>query len=396
MNTPVLNETGLVPAARAVELPTVTGGNLPGLAVLEQWVQAASHASRLVEPLIASAFVPEAYKPRIPPNADQDERNAAYRTALGNATSAVLLGMSLGVDPLTALQNIYIVHGRPGMYSKFKAALALAAGHDVWVEERSNESVTVAGRRKGWPADKVVRVTITKADAELAGWTTNTLYSKVPADMYQWRAMGRVVDLIAPDTLSGIASIEDLDDIPDARTAPPAVLEAVERPAAGEASQKLRAALEQPNGDAPDAAAAPADVPDPPAHEPWPISDQQWRTINARFVELGVTGAGRNLKRLAVISEIVGRLIERGSQLTAAEADLVLDNLGGEGGGRVVAAALGEDVPAAASGPVDIMVGDADPDTDQRTGTDDPDDQDTEQQRRAALKDVPDPWGINS
>ena len=42
--------------------------------------------------------------------------------------AAILTGRELGVGPMTALQQIYIVHGRPGMYAKIKVALAQAAG----------------------------------------------------------------------------------------------------------------------------------------------------------------------------------------------------------------------------------------------------------------------------
>ena len=200
------------PDAGALALPTVTGGGMPGLAVISEWLTAAQTAEQLVTPLITSSFVPDAFKPRVGANATDIERREAFETARANATSAVLLGLSLGLDPLTALQQIYVVKGRPGMYAKLKVALAQARGHRVWDEEYSAEKVTVAGQRKG--TDDVVRITITIQDAQRAGWTeSNANYGKTPADMLWARCASRVVDRIAADLLMGIASIEDLDDL---------------------------------------------------------------------------------------------------------------------------------------------------------------------------------------
>ena len=159
-------------------LPVVTSADYPGLHGLDQWLVAADNASQLAARLVDSFFVPQAYKPQSRDGRDQ---------AIANATGAILLGQSLGLDPLTALQQIYVVHGRPGMYAKMKVALAQARGHRVWDEEYTAESVTVCGQRAG--SSDVVRITITMADAERAGWAQqNANYKKTPADMLWARA----------------------------------------------------------------------------------------------------------------------------------------------------------------------------------------------------------------
>jgi hypothetical protein len=272
---------------------------MPGLRILGQWVDAAQQAATLVRPLVLSHFVPAAYKPQINPRASADDQRDAIEVAVANATGAVLLGMSLGVDPLTALQNIYVVHGRPGMYAKFKVALALAAGHRVWDEEYCPESVTVCGQRKG--TSDVVRVTITMDDAKRAGWTSNDAYRKTPADMLWARAAGRVVDRIAADTLTGIASVEDLSDIPEDK--PRVTARVTSHPAETVAPQ-------EPDGGQ-------------------PIGKDTWKQINSLFTSLGVAGEGRTRKQLAALSRLTGRTVEKGSDLTVAEGALVLDALSG-------------------------------------------------------------------
>jgi hypothetical protein len=177
---------------------------------LAQWVEAANNAHRLVAPLVDTAFVPDAYRPKIEPRATEEQKQQAYKTAVANATAAVLQGISLGLDPMTSLQQIYVVHGRPGMYTKLKVALVQSRGHEVWVEDLTDTRAVVCGRRRGGEA--VERVTVTMEQARKAGWTSNQNYTKTPQDMLYARAAGRVCDRLAPEVTMGIASVEEIQD----------------------------------------------------------------------------------------------------------------------------------------------------------------------------------------
>jgi len=98
---------------------------------------------------------------------------AAFRGKPDEAAAAILTGKAMGLPPTTALQMFFVIKGRVGSYTDAKVALVRAAGHDVWTVDRSDSSVTVAGRRKGWPEDRVERITITIAQARPpAGPTT--------------------------------------------------------------------------------------------------------------------------------------------------------------------------------------------------------------------------------
>ena len=326
-----------------VAAPVVTSAEYPGLHGVEQWLGAAAAAEQLARQLVRSFFVPAAYKPGNPNDP------AGVEVAVANATGAILLGQSLGLDPLTALQQIYVVHGRPGMYAKMKVALAMARGHRVWDVEYGPERVTVAGHRAG-EADKPVEITITIEDAKRAGWTSNAAYAKTPADMLWARAAGRVVDRIAADVLFGLGSIEDLEDAPppvapvrrveiDVKGAPSSDAE-IAQTIRSTAAATLRgrpvteaiapAPVEQP------APAEPEPTPEPVAAEPEAAdASRLWDAINARFRSMpvkGLNGPGQSANRLAVVSHITARTIARGGDLTADEAQLVLDNLAGDAG----------------------------------------------------------------
>lgn len=363
------------PDAGALALPTVTGGNAGGLAVLQDWLTAADAASTLARSLVQSFFVPQAYKVNVPARASREEAEAALEIAVANATGAILLGQSLGLDPLTSLQQIYVVHGRPGMYAKLKVALAQARGHRVWDEEYSPEAVTVAGQRRG--TDDVVRIRITIEDARRAKWTEqNANYGKTPADMLWARAASRVVDRVAADVLFGLASIEDLeDDEPAPAAAARVTIEDVRGPVAEKVSPAALAA-------AAPAAPAPAE-PEPPTL----VDEPTWNAINAAFVRLGVTGPGVRQRRETAIRRIIDRPetpAEAGTSprtwLTQHDATLVVGTLQGTDRDGI-AALLGEaptttreTTAAPAHGeqvgtfqppqPDDVDLGDADPDGD--------------------------------
>lgn len=309
---------------------------------LNDWVVAAKNASQLVAPLVDTAFVPDSYRPRIDRNATEEEIAAARQIAVANATAAVLQGITLSLDPLTSLQQIYIVHGRPGMYAKMMVALVQSHGHEVWTEDNGATRAVVAGRRRG--SQRIERVTVTMDMARRAGWTRNDTYSKTPEDMLWARAAGRVCDRIASDVIKGLASIEQINDeeVPEtagARTvAPPKRRAAVkataergpepalvdERPQA--AAIPARRVVDEPElepellDDVPVNDQAPELEPTQPAQvaKPGgrPITEKLSREIHALCTRAGLD---RDAK-LRFASEVCGREIETTKDLAMVEA----------------------------------------------------------------------------
>jgi hypothetical protein len=283
------------------------------LARLGEWVTAAQHAHALVAPLIGTAFVPDAYKPKVDPRATEKERAAAYEVAVANATAAVLQGITLGLDPMTALQQIYIVHGRPGMYAKLMVALIQAHGHEVWTEDLSDTRAVVCGRRKG--SEYTERITITMDMARKAKWTSNAKYQETPQDMLWARAAGRVCDRIASDVLKGIASVEEIRD----------EVQATAEVGTRTVSPRRRAA-----------AIEATTVEDPPLDEPVPTAERVAAPAapmtkvqsGKMFALLAEHGYSDKDAALAFIAITIGREIASSAELTKAEAAAVIDKLG--------------------------------------------------------------------
>lgn len=306
------------------------GTSSQALSRLAEWVEAARNAHQLVAPLVGTAFIPDAYKPKIDPRATPEQREEARQTAIANATAAVLQGITLGLDPMTALQQIYVVHGRPGMYTEIKVALVKSRGHEVWTEDISDSRVVVCGRRKG--TDYVERVTMTMEQARKAGWTSNQAYAKTPQDMLYARAAGRVCDRIAPDVLMGIASVEEIQDTVKAtaevgertvsprKRAAPALVAAPqdEPPLEAEPVGAVAAPAQEPDDDYVDAETEPATAP-PPG-----ITPPQQRKLHALLNE---TGRGDRDIALVWMSGVIGRELTTTKELTKREAGTVIDTL---------------------------------------------------------------------
>jgi hypothetical protein len=303
---------------------------------LSQWVAAARDAHQLVSPLVDTAFVPEAYKPKVDPRATADQKAEARSVAVANATAAVLQGITLGLDPLTALQQIYIVHGRPGMYTEMKVALVKSRGHDVWTEDISDSRAVVCGRRKG--SDYVERVTVTMDQARKAGWTSNQAYTKTPQDMLYARAAGRVCDRVAPDVLMGIASVEEIRDeiqataevgnghrtVSPRRKAAAAIEATVEEPPLDDLAE---AAKEHERIEAEAEAAEAAVAAERPAGT---ITGAQQKMMHAL---LGKTDRGDRDIALVYIAGVIGREMESTKELSKADAGKVIDALTVEAAG---------------------------------------------------------------
>jgi hypothetical protein len=132
---------------------------------------------------------------------------------------AIAFGLELGLGPIAALQSIYVIKGKPGLYADAMVALVLASGMAEYftLVEMSADSATWETKRHGAPAP--TRVTVSIEQAQKAGWAAqNPKYGTEPDIMLSARAKGRLAKQVYPDVLKGIASVEEIRD--DAATSP--------------------------------------------------------------------------------------------------------------------------------------------------------------------------------
>lgn len=219
-----------------------------------------------------------------------------FRGKPEEAAAAILYGATLGFDPLTSLQQLYSIGGKPALYSRAMVAVVLSKGHRVWTIEDRPDSVTVAGQRKG--SDHVEQITWTIERAKTAGYTSNANYKKDPHAMLYARASGDVARRIAPDALLGLAySAEELQ--------------------LGEGTTSAQQVT------------ADQFVPAEPAQEPTPQetgeapTDAQLRKMFAVLKENGLEGRD---EALGYVSETIGRDIQSRNELTRQEVSTVLNS----------------------------------------------------------------------
>jgi hypothetical protein len=260
-----------------------------------QWIELVQPAADLANMIAATEFVPQ----------EMRNRPAAI-------TAAILYGAEIGIGPMQALAKVDIVKGRPAPRAELARALALAAGHDLWVEESTNTRVTVAGRRRN--SQNVQKVTWTMDDARKAGIANNPTYAKYPRQMLLARASAELVRQMCPEVLGGITVFaEEATDI-DSDTpelAPAAKPEPTTRrrrtPAPAEP-----APTEQPDLD---------DIADVQAEKP---TAAQTKKAMALFTENGLDDRD---DRIHATSAAIGRNITSWNDVTKTEAARVIDTL---------------------------------------------------------------------
>jgi len=124
---------------------------------------------------------------------------------------AVQHGLEVGLSPMSALQNIAVVNGKPCIYGD--AALALCCSHPAFldIEEtvEGNTATCIVKRRDRSP---VVRK-FSEADAKKAGlWGKQGPWSSYPARMLQMRARSWALRDAFPDALKGLGVAEEVRD----------------------------------------------------------------------------------------------------------------------------------------------------------------------------------------
>lgn len=117
------------------------------------------------------------------------------------ALAVMVYGHEIGLAPMTALREVFIIDGTPSCSAKLMRALIFRAGHVLRFEDVSTERVVVYGERNDGQGS--ARVTWTLDDAKRAGLLTKDVWKKYPSDMLVARATSRIARLIFADATIG-------------------------------------------------------------------------------------------------------------------------------------------------------------------------------------------------
>jgi hypothetical protein len=130
---------------------------------------------------------------------------------------AVQHGLEVGLSPMSALQNIAVVNGKPCIYGD--AALALCCSHPSFLD--IEETVSRDGTADGHLATCVVKRrdrsavvrTFSESDAKKAQlWGKSGPWQQYPQRMLQMRARSWALRDAFPDALKGLGVAEEVRD----------------------------------------------------------------------------------------------------------------------------------------------------------------------------------------
>ena len=141
--------------------------------------------------------------------------------------AACEMGAELGLKPYVALNNIYVIQGRPTLSAASMVALVQSRGVAVKITEdfvpishtdgTEDVKTTVQIFRKLKELDMVMEYNHSKSwnECELAGWTAKDNWSKYPKNMLRARTISEALRLYCADILQGIYSTDEILDTMD-------------------------------------------------------------------------------------------------------------------------------------------------------------------------------------
>lgn len=186
---------------------------------------------------------------------------------------ALQIARRLNEEPLTVMQNIYIVSGRPGWFTAYMIARANRSGtfkgSITWKSEGQGDALAVTATAVLSDTGEPVSVTCDMRMAKAEGWTKNAKYTSMPEHMLRWRSAAMLVRLYAPEVMLGMPVIEEIETEPRAEmrdvTPPRSINEALDA-FAGESAAETTSQETSPSGHTPGASAESA-APDTQAPE---------------------------------------------------------------------------------------------------------------------------------
>jgi RecT family len=139
-----------------------------------------------------------------------------YQDAPGNVLSAIMMGNDLGISPMQAMREIYVVEGRPASSALLKVALVKQSPLcESWeLIESTDTQATFETKRKG--SKSPTRHTYTLKDAETAGLypgKESSNWRKRHKLMLRRRCESELADEVYPDVVKGLRTEDEADEI---------------------------------------------------------------------------------------------------------------------------------------------------------------------------------------
>lgn len=145
-----------------------------------------------------------------------------YQGNLGNCLIALEMSARMGIPTLMVMQNLYIVHGRPGWSSTFLIASINQCGRFTALRyEEEGDSGSDNYRVRAWANEKssgerLNGTWITWAMVKAEGWLnkSGSKWKTMPDQMFKYRAAAFWQRAYAPEISMGFLTKEEAEDVP--------------------------------------------------------------------------------------------------------------------------------------------------------------------------------------
>jgi len=232
--------------------------------------------------------------------------------------ACILMGREIGIGPMESLSKIDIIEGTPAINAELMRSLVLKAGHEMRFTALTDTKVTVEGRRAG--SEDWTTVTWSTADAQRAGLSGKSNWTKHPRQMLSARATAELCRLLFADALGGISYLPDEIESAEA----PAPVRRASQRVSRKAPEMVEPPLEDAHAPEPEIVDAEV-VEDNPADESAPdVPAATTAQVQKLAILLGERGIEAREDRLTFISDHVHRPIASSKDLNRAEASTVI------------------------------------------------------------------------
>lgn len=135
-----------------------------------------------------------------------------YRGKAANVLLAIEAGEALGIAPITAINMIHVIQGKPTISSQLMASLVRNAGHRLRVQILKDDAGKRFARASLWRKDDPefeFTAEWTWERATQAGLTSKDSWKNYSANMLKARAISEVCRDACPEVLAGISYTPD-------------------------------------------------------------------------------------------------------------------------------------------------------------------------------------------
>lgn len=180
----------------------ITKTNPEGESSIYQSTQSFEFAQRQAKSLCESNLVPTGYQ---------------GQKGLSNCLVALEMSKRMNLSPLTVMQNLNIIHGRPSWSAAFIASQIMGCNRFKnfdYIVTGKDDSLSVQCQAIRLEDNKLIKGTaVSMRMARQEGWTKNSKYQSMPELMLRNRAATFFGRQYIPDLLLGVQTSEEVVDI---------------------------------------------------------------------------------------------------------------------------------------------------------------------------------------